>query len=72
MMNGLMSAVVRQVTGRKIQAELFQPAELSVKTVLMLPLVLSGRNFGEQRSSSFNTPMCFFEVISGFWFKNLC
>lgn len=49
MMNRLMGAVVRL----KIQAEAFQPAELSVKTVLML--VLSRRNFGEQGSSSFNT-----------------
>lgn len=68
MMNRLMSAVVRQVTGLKIQTELFQPTELSVKTVLMLLLVLARRNFGEQRSPSFNTPMCFVEVICGLSF----
>lgn len=69
MMNQLMSAVVRQVTGLKIQAALFQPAELSIKTVLMLLLDLSGRNFGALLTAGIFFWVILYPALQNMWCK---
>lgn len=69
MMNRLMSAVVRQVTRLKIQAELFQPAEMSVKTVLTLLLVLSRRNVGALLMAGLFFPVILRPALQNMWCK---
>lgn len=59
----------RQVTGLKIQAELFQPAELSLKTVLMLLLLLSRRNFGALLIAGIFFPVILHPALQNMWCK---